>query len=139
MRRSNGGARPATRPCAAPAFQEAISHLGKAIEMADKVGEGPTASVAAPSQRLKLQTNYGQALIYGKGYAAPETVAAFARARDLLATRSDASDPFELIMANGPGASCAATMRSAKQLRRHSCAKRKAYRGHSKRLPPVAC
>ena len=77
------------------AFQEAISHLGKAIEMADKVGEGPTASVAAPSQRLKLQTNYGQALIYGKGYAAPETVAAFARARDLLATKSDASDPFE--------------------------------------------
>ena len=27
------------------AFQEAISHLGKAIEMADKVDEGPTASV----------------------------------------------------------------------------------------------
>jgi predicted ATPase len=46
------------------AFQEAISHLGKAIEMADKTGEGTsaaaTASVSA-SPRLKLQTDLGTA------------------------------------------------------------------------------
>jgi predicted ATPase len=30
------------------AFQEAISHLGKAIEMADKAGEGTSAAWAAP-------------------------------------------------------------------------------------------
>jgi hypothetical protein len=33
------------------AFQEAISHLGKAIEMADKAGE------AEPTRRMKLQTS----------------------------------------------------------------------------------
>jgi class 3 adenylate cyclase/predicted ATPase len=68
------------------AFQEAISHLGKAIEMADKTAESAPRAAAAPvsaDQRLKLQTSYGQALTWGKGYAAPETAAAFARARDL--------------------------------------------------------
>ena len=49
------------------AFQEAISHLGKAIEMADKTGEGRSAA-ATPSvsanQRLKLQTNLGKALMF---------------------------------------------------------------------------
>src|SRR5215470_198837 len=41
------------------AFQEAISHLGKAIEMADKIGEGTSAVATASAwanQRLKLQT-----------------------------------------------------------------------------------
>jgi predicted ATPase len=39
------------------AFEEAISHLGKAIEMADKTGEGGSAAATAPAsanQRLKL-------------------------------------------------------------------------------------
>src|SRR5208337_38556 len=39
------------------AFQEAIAHLGKAIEMADKAGE-----TGSTGQRLKLQTGYGMAL-----------------------------------------------------------------------------
>ena len=58
------------------AFQEAISHLGKAIEMADKTGEGALragAEAALTGERLKLQTNYGVALSWAKGYAAPET------------------------------------------------------------------
>ena len=78
------------------AFQEAISHLGKAIEMADKAGEvSRGASGSAPAgQRLKLQTRYGQALTFGKGYAAPETSAAFARARELAATIGDATERF---------------------------------------------
>jgi class 3 adenylate cyclase len=64
------------------AFQEAIAHLGKAIEMADKAGEGaPRAAAVLSSQRLKLQTSYGQAMIHARGYSAPETTAAFARAR----------------------------------------------------------
>ena len=49
------------------AFQEAISHLGKAIEMADKAGEGAPRYArhdrGSAGQRLKLQTSYGQALI----------------------------------------------------------------------------
>ena len=49
------------------------------------------------------------------------------------ATKSDASDRvLRLIMACGSGASCAASYGArARQLRRHSCAKRKAKRGHS--------
>jgi class 3 adenylate cyclase/predicted ATPase len=65
------------------AFQEAIAHLGKAIEMADSTSGGPTPGVIAPSGRLKLQTNYGQAMMWSKGYGAPETAAAFARAQEL--------------------------------------------------------
>jgi hypothetical protein len=65
----------------------------KRVEMADSMGEGPTLGVIAPSGRLKLQTNYGQALILGKGYTAPETLAAFARARELLAAESDSKRP----------------------------------------------
>jgi class 3 adenylate cyclase/tetratricopeptide (TPR) repeat protein len=65
------------------AFQEAIAHLGKAIAIADKAAgaDAPTAS----SRRLKLQTDYGQALIWSKGFAAGETKAAFERAREIAA------------------------------------------------------
>jgi hypothetical protein len=44
------------------AFQEAIAHLGKAIEMADKIGVSKPRGVAAPTaagQRLKLQRRLG--------------------------------------------------------------------------------
>src|SRR4029079_10710385 len=59
------------------AFQEAISHLGKAIERADKESDAAprvaaVSAAAAPSQRLKLQTSYGQALIWAKGFGADE-------------------------------------------------------------------
>ena len=94
------------------AFQEAIAHLGKAIEMADKTRRGTSrrrgGAGLAPSRRLKLQTNYGQALIWGKGYAAPETIAAFARARDLGANAGERPRHLKPITVNGPAASCAA-------------------------------
>ena len=80
------------------AFQEAIAHLGKAIEMADKSAEAAPHAAAArvsANQRLKLQTSYGRALIWGKGYAAPETAAAYARARDLGANAGEATAKFE--------------------------------------------
>ena len=81
------------------AFQEAISHLGKAIEMADKVGESAPRATAAsgvsPGQRrLKLQTSLGQAMIHAHGYSAPETAAAFARARELAASIADPAERF---------------------------------------------
>ena len=79
------------------AFQEAIAHLGKAIEMADKAGEGaPRATAVLSSQRLKLQTSYGQAMIHARGYSAPETTAAFARARELTAGIKDAAERFSI-------------------------------------------
>ena len=79
------------------AFQEAISHLGKAIEMADKAGDGApraAAVTASPSQRLKLQTSYGQAMLWSQGFGAEETKAAFIRAKELAAGISDAAERF---------------------------------------------
>ena len=87
------------------AFQEAIAHLGKAIEMAD--GEGAPKRQEAPPRadaeaqtplaelagsgdveealgkrqsRAALRANYARALMLGKGFARPETSAAAARA-----------------------------------------------------------
>ena len=80
------------------AFQEAIAHLGKAIAMADKAGGAgarPGAGDTAPSRRrLKLQTDYGQAVMWSKGYAAEETAAAFARARELADGAEGAAERF---------------------------------------------
>jgi predicted ATPase len=63
------------------AFQEAIAHLGKAIAMADKTAGGE--SQTTPTRRLKLQADYGRAVMWSKGFADAETEAAFARASDL--------------------------------------------------------
>jgi class 3 adenylate cyclase/ABC-type transport system involved in cytochrome c biogenesis ATPase subunit len=75
------------------AFKEAAAHFGKAIELADKLAA--TASSAAPaSNRLHLLTRLGNALIGAKGHHAPETTAAFARARELASRAEDASERF---------------------------------------------
>ncbi len=83
------------------AFQEAISHLGKAIEMADKEGDvGPRATPVAstktaPDQRLKLQTSYGQALMLSRGFASEESKVAFTRARELGLQIGEAEERFD--------------------------------------------
>jgi predicted ATPase len=74
------------------AFQEAISHLGKAIETADKTGEGTSA--ASTNQRLKIQTNLGKALMWSRGFGADESRVAFSRARELAAAIQDATERF---------------------------------------------
>src|SRR5262249_10451827 len=79
------------------ALHEAISHLAKAIEMADKAGEGaPRAApaVASAGQRLKLQADYAQAVMWSKGFVAEETRAAFARARELTAGADNSAERF---------------------------------------------
>jgi class 3 adenylate cyclase/tetratricopeptide (TPR) repeat protein len=68
------------------AFHEAIAHLGKAIEMVDRRG---AASPEASARRLKLHTEYTQAVTWSRGWAADETKAAYERAGD-LAARSEA-------------------------------------------------
>src|SRR5215813_9889815 len=82
------------------AFQEAISHLGKAIEMADKTGEGRRSAAATPSvsanQRLKLQTDLGKALMWSRGFGAEESRAAFTRARELAAAIDDPTERFTI-------------------------------------------
>ena len=78
------------------AFQEAIAHLGKAIAMADKAGataRRSTGGSAAPNQRLtQLHVAYGNALIAARGYGAPETTEAFARARESRLATKDAPE-----------------------------------------------
>ena len=74
------------------AFQEAIAHLGKAIAMADKPGEGAPAATA--SARLKLQTNLGRAVMWSKGFGSEETQTAYARARELAAKVDDPAERF---------------------------------------------
>ena len=67
------------------AFQEAIAHLGKAIAMADKA-----AGVSGQGQNLHVA--YGNALLAARGYGAPETTEAFARARESSASDKDAPE-----------------------------------------------
>ncbi len=78
------------------AFQEAISHLGKAIAMADKAtgaASRPNAGDATASgQRVKLQVDYSEAVMYYKGFSAEETRVAWARAAELGANRDDFSE-----------------------------------------------
>ena len=64
------------------AFKEAAAHLGKAIELADKLAVTVPSTTTA-SDRLRLQTTLGNALIWARGYQAPETSAACARAHEL--------------------------------------------------------
>src|SRR5271165_7380020 len=93
---SNGGARPATRPCAARRFRRRwpISARRSQWRTRRQAQCRGMEDAAAASQRLKLQTDYGQAVMYSKGFAAEETKAAFARATELAAKTDDFSEQF---------------------------------------------
>ena len=68
------------------ANNEAIAHLEKAISLAEGLADRPAPRLL----RLRLQTTYGHALLHGRGHSQPETIAAFARARQLAAGIEDA-------------------------------------------------
>ena len=72
------------------AFQEAIAHLGKAIAMSDKATGGTAVDVSG--ERRQLHVAYGNALIAARGYGAPETTEAFARARESAQGEEDAAE-----------------------------------------------
>jgi class 3 adenylate cyclase/tetratricopeptide (TPR) repeat protein len=71
------------------AYTEAIAHLGKAVAIADGLPDEPGRTM----NRLHLQIAYGRALRGSLGHSAPETVAAWTRARQFAA---DINDPVEL-------------------------------------------
>jgi class 3 adenylate cyclase/tetratricopeptide (TPR) repeat protein len=71
------------------AYSEAIAHLGKAVTIADELPDEP----GGPVNRLHLQIAYGRALRGSLGHSAPETVAAWTRARQFAAK---INDPVEL-------------------------------------------
>ena len=73
------------------AFQEAIAHLGKAIAMADKAAGGEAGGRPRTSGE-QLHVAYGNALIAARGYGAPETTEAFARARESAFGDKDAPE-----------------------------------------------
>ena len=89
------------------AFQEAIAHLGKAIEMADREdtaapraisalsATGPAAISAASRQRkVHLQTAHARALMWSKGYGSEEAKTAFARALQVATTIENPVDRY---------------------------------------------
>lgn len=71
------------------AYSEAVAHLGKAIATVDELPDDPRRMTS----RLHLQISYGRALRGSRGHSAPETIAAWTRARQFAA---DIDDPVEL-------------------------------------------
>jgi hypothetical protein len=67
-------------------------------------------ATSARQRRLKIQTSYGQAMLDAQGYSAPETIAAFARARELAASIEDPAERFSIYFGLWAGASCAASL-----------------------------
>jgi tetratricopeptide (TPR) repeat protein len=101
------------------AFQEAIAHLGKAIEMANRAGATArrgAEDVATSSQRMKLQSDYSQAMMWSKGFAAEETKAAFARTAELAGKTDDFSERFIALQGQFVAACTGGELRSAREL-----------------------
>jgi tetratricopeptide (TPR) repeat protein len=78
------------------AFQEAIAHLGKAIEMADRADAtariGPGGSPAPNQQLTQLHVARANALWAARGVGAPETTEAFTRASESAYGDKDAPE-----------------------------------------------
>ena len=68
------------------------------------------------SRRMKLQTDYGQAVMWSKGFAAEETKAAFARAAELAAKSDDFSERFAAAHGQWTMALVRGELRSAREL-----------------------
>jgi hypothetical protein len=65
--------------------------------MADKTGEGGCAAATASGsahQRLKLQTDLGEALMFSRGFGTEESKTAFIRARELAAAIGNPTERF---------------------------------------------
>jgi class 3 adenylate cyclase/tetratricopeptide (TPR) repeat protein len=71
------------------AYTESIAHLRKAVAIADALPDAPSRTMS----RLHLQITYSRALRGNLGHSAPQTVAAWTRARQFAA---DINDPAEL-------------------------------------------
>jgi hypothetical protein len=67
-------------------------------------------------RRLHLQTAYGQAVMWSKGFAAEETRSAFARAAELGGGTHDFSERFAMLLGQLGAASTAGELRSAGEL-----------------------
>ena len=75
------------------AMAEAVAHLTKGLE----VLKGLPAGRERQRRELGLQLTLGQASIAAKGFAAPETGRAYARARELCSDLGEVSDVFPVL------------------------------------------
>jgi predicted ATPase len=75
------------------ANQEAVGHLGKALDLIRTLPDTPERA----ANELVLQRLLGAALMATRGYAAPETGAAFSRARELARTVVDSEDTYAVL------------------------------------------
>ena len=73
-------------------------------------------AVAQRDRRLRLQTAYGQAMMYSKGFAADETKAAFVRAAELAANSDDFSERFAAFHGQWTLALARGELKSAREL-----------------------
>lgn len=72
------------------AYNEAVAQLEKARELARSLADGADQRLI----RLKLQTTYGQALLYNRGHGSPDTTLAFIEAREIAAKVETAVERF---------------------------------------------
>ena len=87
--------------------------------MADKTGDGASAAATAPalaSQRLKIQTDLGKALMWSRGFGAEESKAAFIRARELAAAIDDATERFTIYYGLWAGNALRGELGSAREI-----------------------
>jgi predicted ATPase/class 3 adenylate cyclase len=94
-------------------YEEAVAHLGEALEQIRLVPD----SQARAATELGLRVTIGPALIAGKGMAAPETGANYARACELAETLGETKDRFaalwgDWVYKNSAGQLIAASRRS---------------------------
>jgi tetratricopeptide (TPR) repeat protein len=94
-----------------PELAEAEALLA-ALAEADEV----KAAVAQRERRLHLQTAYGQAMMFAKGFIADETKAAFAHATQLAASSGDFSERFAAAHGLWTFALVRGVLRSARQM-----------------------
>ena len=101
------------------AFQEAIAHLGKAIEMMDRGGVGTSVrevGASAPvGQRLQLQTGYSKALMLSRGFGSVEATSAFAHAQELAKGVDNVAERFDNYFGQWAGSMLRGEMRSARE------------------------
>ena len=87
---------------------------------------------------MKLQADYGEAVMYSKGFSAEETRVAWARAAELAAKSDDFRSARRFATVNGPWRSCAVNCTRRRSWRQRSCAKPKMQGALWKLASPTA-
>ena len=72
------------------AVVQPVAHFQMALKLSEELDNSEEQQIS----RLRLQISYGNALRVARGFAAPETKAAFAEARKLARVRADAPERF---------------------------------------------